>query len=186
MKKTVLIVTLVVCGLLATQAQSLKKGEKILNLGFGIGNSYSSGDGYTNTVPPLSVSLEQVVKTKILDGKGAFSIGGYLAYAAAKFEVKVLDDSYGWKYTYLIIGPRGILHYKLIDNLDTYVGVTIGYCVVTAKETGTIATGASAKGSGIAKAGFVGARYYFNKKVAAMVEAGAGITNANIGLAFKL
>ena len=39
---------------------------------------------------------------------------------------------------------------------------------------------------GLVYAGFIGARYYFTPKLAAMAELGYGIAILNIGVSFKL
>lgn len=90
------------------------------------------------------------------------------------------------KYTNFIIGARGSFHYPLVDNLDTYAGILLGYNVVSAKEIGTIPVGYNASSSSGIFSGYVGARYYFTEQIGAMAELGTGIAYFNIGVAVKL
>jgi hypothetical protein len=185
--KSLLLTALLSIGFLITNAQ-VAKGDKILNLGIGLGNALYSGAGNKGTIPPISASLEVVIKDDLFDGKGALGVGGYLGYSSYKWEYSGFGSTYGWKYSNIIIGPRGYLHYKLIEKLDTYAGALIGYNIVSAKETGNSIPGYnySASSGGVIFSGFVGARYYFNDNLAGMVELGSGIAYLNLGVALKL
>jgi hypothetical protein len=171
-------------GVLAVSAQEVAKGDKILNLGIGFGTALYSGSGYTGSVPPISGSFEVLVKDDLFDGKGAIGAGGYLGYAAYKWKY----SGWEWKYSNVIIGPRGYLHYSLLDKLDTYAGIMLGYNVVNAKETGNSIPGYNynASASGFIFSGFIGGRYFFNDKWAGMLELGSGIAYLNLGVAVKL
>ena len=105
-----------------------------------------------------------------------------LAYSAHKWEY----SGWGWKYTSIVIGARGTFHYPLVDKLDTYTGLLIGYDISTAKEYGT-PTGYDYNSSygGFTYAWFVGARYYFSDAFAAFAELGVGVTIFNVGVALK-
>lgn len=186
--KSLLLATLFAFFYLFASAQEVAKGDKILNLGVGFGTALYSGTGYNSSVPPISGSLEVVIKDDLFDGKGALGVGGYLGYASYKWKYSGSGYDYGWKYTNLIIGPRGYLHYSLLEKLDTYAGVMIGYNIVSAKETGNSIPGYdySASSSGVIFSGFVGARYFFNDNLAGMVELGSGIAYLNLGVALKL
>jgi hypothetical protein len=169
-------------GFLLANAQVVVKGDKVLNLGVGFGNALYSGSGNTSTVPPISGSLEVVVKDDLFDGKGAIGVGGYLGYSAYKWKYSG-DD--GYKYTNIIIGPRGYLHYNFVEKLDTYAGAMIGYNIVSSKWYGSGISYGSVSGSRLIFSGFVGARYFFNEKFAAMAELGSGIAYLNLGVAIK-
>lgn len=182
--KSLLLVALFAFGFFLANGQVVKKGDKVLNLGVGFGSALYSGSYYSSTVPPISGSLEVVIDDQLFDGKGAWGLGGYLGYAASKYKYTGYD--YGWKYSNIIIGPRGYLHYNLVEKLDTYVGAMLGYNVVSSKWYGGGSSVGSASGSGIIFSGFVGARYFFNDNVAGMVELGSGIAYLNLGVALKL
>jgi hypothetical protein len=173
-------------GCLFAGAQEVAKGDKILNLGVGLGNALYSGAGYTGSVPPISGSLEVVIKDDLFDGKGAIGVGGYIGYAAYKWKYSGFD--YGWKYSNIIIGPRGYLHYNLLEKLDTYAGIMLGYNIVSSSSYGTYAYGGnySASASGVIFSGFLGARYPLSDKISAFVELGSGIAYFTIGVAVRL
>lgn len=168
---------------LLSHAQTVAAGDKVLNLGVGLGSAIYSGGYYKSTMPPISASLEFVAKDDLFDGKGALGIGGYLGYSSSKWEY----SGWGYKYSNIIVGPRGYLHYDLVDKLDTYAGLFLGYNIATSKEFG-VSTGYDYKASsgGVIWSAFIGARYYFSDKFAGMVELGSGIAYLNLGVAFKL
>ncbi|MBL7966610.1 MAG: hypothetical protein JNK09_06380 [Prolixibacteraceae bacterium] len=182
--KSLLLVIVFAMSYLVSNAQVVEKGEKILNLGVGLGTALYSGSGYTGSVPPISGALEVVIKDDLFDGNGAIGVGGYLGYAAYKWKYSGYD--YGWKYSNIIVGPRGYLHYNLIEQLDTYAGVMLGYNIVSSKWYGSGSSIGDASSGGVIFSGFIGARYFFNEKVAAMAELGSGIAYLNLGVAIKL
>lgn len=167
------------------QESTFAKGDKVVNLGIGLLSGLYTGGGYDSKTPPISVSVEYGVKDDVLD-IGSIGIGGYLGYASAKYETNWGTGSYGWKYTNFIIGARGSFHYPLVDKLDTYAGILLGYNVVSVKEIGTAPIGYSASGSSAIFSGYVGGRYYFTDKFAVLGELGTGIAYLNLGVAFKL
>jgi hypothetical protein len=173
------VVALTMTQILA-QESTFKKGDKVLNLSIGFGSGLYTGTGYTTSVPPLAASFE--VGVKDFDWKGSIGVGGLFAYGAHKWEY----SGWGWKYTNIIIGARGSLHYPLAKKLDTYTGLVIGYNVVSSKEFGVNPIyDYSAKASGVAYSWFVGARYYFTDKFAVLGELGVGISYLNLGIALK-
>jgi hypothetical protein len=179
-----LLALLFVCGIAAAQTPTFEKGDKVLNLGIGFGGGYYSGfsSGYTKT-PFLSASLDVGVVDNILD-VATIGVGGYVGYSSSKWES---GYDYGWKETDLVIGPRGILSYPLVDKLDTYAGVLLAYHSVTWKETGDWSGfNYSASSSGVYFSGFLGARYYVTDKFGIMLELGSGgLALATVGLAVK-
>ena len=182
--KSLLLVAVFAFGFLFANAQVVQQGDKVLNLGIGLGNALYRGGGYTSSIPPISGSLEVVIKDGLFDGNGAIGVGGYLGYAASKWKYSSFD--YGWKYSSIIIGPRGYLHYNFLEDLDTYAGVMLGYNIVTSSQFGSYSYGGySASSSGVIFSGFVGARYYFSDNLAGMLELGSGIAYINIGIALK-
>lgn len=187
MKKIAVLIAafLFVASGLHAQEQMFNKGDKVVNVGIGLLSALYTGSYYTSKLPPLSVSYEQGVVDNVLD-VGTIGVGGYLGFASAKWEMAYIGGTYGWKYTNIILGARGAFHYPLVDKLDTYAGLLLGYNIVSAKEIGTIPGNVSASSSGVIFSGYVGGRYYFNDKFGAMAELGTGIAYLNIGLAVKL
>lgn len=182
--KTLTLTALLAFGFLMLNAQVVSKGDKIINLGVGLGTALYSGTGYTGSVPPVSGSLEVVVKDDLFGGPGALGLGGYVGYSAYKWEYM----GWGYKYSNIIVGGRGYVHYNLVDKLDTYGGLMLGYNIATSKEFGNSIPGYDYNNSvgGIIWSGFIGGRYFFNDKFAGMVELGSGIAYLNLGIALKL
>ena len=172
---------------LSAQDNLLTKGEKVLNLGIGLGSTLYTGSGYTSSIPPLSASFEIGVKDDVLD-IGSIGVGGYLGYASSKWEYSYFGGTWGYKYTNFILGARGSFHYPLIEKLDTYTGLMIGFNVVSAKDIGTVDPlyNYNTSSSGLIWSWYAGGRYYFTDNFAAMAEIGYGIAWLNLGVALKL
>ncbi len=185
MKKLFLLFVLVSFLLVELPAQdpAFVKGEKVLNLTLGLGNNLYSGTYYKNQIPPLSASMEIGVVDEIAE-KGVIGVGPYLGYSSFKYEY----SNWGWKYSNLIIGARGNFHYPLVDKLDTYTGLLLGYNIASSKEFGSSNQGQeySYSAGGITWAGYIGGRYYFKDNFAVMAELGYGIAYLNVGVALKI
>ncbi|MDF1574279.1 MAG: hypothetical protein P1P86_03700 [Bacteroidales bacterium] len=167
---------------LQAQESMFNMGDKVVNLGIGLGNTLYSGTFYTRGVPPVSFSYEQAVADEILE-KGVIGIMGYAGYSSYKYEYQ----GWGYKYSNFILGAGGLFHYPLVDKLDTYAGILLGYNIATAKEFGTY-TGYdyNVNSGGIVFSGFVGARYYFSEKFAAFGQLGYGIAYLTLGVSIRL
>lgn len=166
------------------KSQSFVMGDKVVNLGLGIGSTLYSGTGYKTSLPPLSASFEYGV-TEL--GPGVLGVGGYFGISSYKWEDAFGGTTYGWKYSSVIIGARGNYHHYFVDNLDTYAGLMLGYNIINSKATGNWPTGYdwSANTSTFVWSIYIGGRYYFSETFAAMLELGYGIAWLNIGVAFK-
>ena len=165
MKKLLLLIVAVAFSLRCSLRNLPFKGDKVLNLGIGFGSTYYSSF-YSSHTPALSASMEFEVKDGIID-KGSIGVGGYVGYSSAKW------TNY-YKVSNIIIGARGSFHYPLVDKLDTYTGILLGYNIYTYSYDSNY-FGASGSASGVAFAWFAGARYYFSEKFAAFGELGYGI-----------
>ncbi len=178
--KKILVLFVVVCfsmTQLNAQESTFDKGDKVLNLGLGLGTSLYSGIGYSGLIPPLSASLEVGVVDNVIE-KGVIGVGGYLGFASYKW------DNY-YRYTNIIIGPRGTFHYPFLDKLDTYAGLMIGYNIRSSNWIGTGSEIIDHSSGGIVSSFFLGGRYYFSEAMAAMLELGYGVSYLNIGVAFR-
>lgn len=167
-------------------AQTFQKGSGVLNLTIGLGNALYSGSGYNSGIPPLAASYEVGIVDNILGDNGSIGVGGYVGYSSYRWRYNYMGQDWGYNYTNIIIGPRGVFHYQLVDKLDTYAGILIGANVVRSREHGNVGSGYSASGGGVIYDTFLGARYYFNDSVAGALELGFGISYLNIGVALKL
>lgn len=184
MKKLLVLVVIAFFAMaqLYAQESTFNKGDKVLNLGLGLGSTLYSGTYYTGTVPPVSGSLEFGVVDNVIE-KGVVGVGPYVGYSSYKYEY----SDWGWKYSNIIIGVKGNFHYPLLEKLDTYTGLLIGYNVSSSKEFGDPVPGwdYSHTAGVVAWSWFVGGRYYFKETIAAMLELGYGIAYLNIGVALK-
>jgi len=177
-KRMAVLLGCIIFGCVGLRAQNtFAEGDKVINLGIGLGTY--SGKGYVTTVPPLSGSFEYGVKDHLFDDKSSLGVGGYLGYMADK----ITFAPYEWKFNHLTIGARGALHYQLIDKLDTYAGLMLGYETISSTK---YADQISPISSGFSWALFVGGRYYFSDKIGAFAELGYGIADLQLGIAIKL
>lgn len=157
------------------QESTFKKGDKALNLGIGFGSTYY-GSFYGSHTPALSASMEFGVKDGVID-KGSIGVGGYVGYSSATY-------SGYWKTSNIIIGARGSFHYPLVNKLDTYTGLLLGYNIYSYKyESGYL--GAHESAGNVILAWYAGARYYFTDKFAVMGEIGYGIAYLTVGVSLK-
>jgi hypothetical protein len=163
------------------QNTAFNEGDKVLNLGLGLGSTLYTGSFYSTSVPPISGSFEIGIKDELFDENSSLGVGGYLGYSSSKYSG--WGGSYG--FSNFIFGGRGSLHYHFIDNLDTYAGLMLGFRVVNWKSSSGNFNYGSIAGSGLATAFYVGGRYYFTDNLAGMVELGYGIAYLNIGIALK-
>ncbi len=186
MKNLIFVLFFLFAGFSLSNAQEaiFVKGDKVVNLGIGLGNVLYAGSGYSTSVPPISASFEYGIKDGVLE-KGSIGVGGYVGYTAAKWESTYLNETYGWKYSSFILGARGSFHYPFLEKLDTYAGLLIGFNVVSATEIGDYDFGGSASASGLAWSTYIGGRYYFKPNLAGMLELGYGISYLNLGVALK-
>jgi len=160
------------------------EGDKVLNLGIGFGSTLYTGSNYTSRTPPVSASFEVGVKDELFDENSSLGVGGYFGYTGAKWEYQ----DWGWNYSSVILGGRGLLHYQLLDDWDTYTGIMLGYNVVNSSSFGSEGSFSnySTVGSGLTSSWFIGGRYYFTEKFAGMFELGYGVAYLNVGIALKL
>ncbi len=170
-------------GVATAQEQTFAQGTNLVGIGIGFGGNLYSGSGYKK-IPAFTLTYERSVKDKLFDEKSALGVGGVFGYTSAKWESGWSD--WGYKYTNIIIGARGTLHYAFVNKLDTYTSLTLGYNIVSAKWTGTGSSlGTVASASGFTWMWNVGGRYYFTDKLAAMLELGYGFSILNIGVTYK-
>jgi hypothetical protein len=188
MKKllAILIGVLFTLSTLNAQESEFTLGAKVLSLGIGIGNSLYSGSYYSSGVPPISFSYEQAIKDEILE-KGVIGIVGSISYNSYKYRYTYSTYDYGWNYSNIILAVGGTFHYPLLDKLDTYGVLALGYNIATTKDVGNYPSGVTSSSSGGFVFGiYVGGRYYFNEHFAAFAQVGYGITYLTFGVSYRL
>ena len=115
---------------------------------------------------------------------------GLIGFSTGKSDrISFFDGTYAeWKYNYVLIGGRGAYHFKIVDKLDTYAGLMLGYIVVNSKITTNdpyLSDLGAASASGIGWAAFAGARYHFNEQFGAFAELGYGVSVLTVGATAK-
>ena len=184
MKATILtLATLLSCSLIMVNAQTptFQKGNKVLNLGIGFGGY--SPSGYQIKTPSLAASFEIGVKDKVMDN-GSFGVGGYLGYAGYDQSGSFTGNTY-WSVSRILIGVRGVFHYPLVEKLDTYGGLTLGFMTRSWKWNGSVERTDHPNRKPFSGDIFVGSRYYFSDKFAALGELSLG-TYLSLGISMKL
>lgn len=159
------------------QNTTFTEGDKVLNLGIGVGSTLYTGSLYGSSIPALSASLEFNVVDELFDENSSIGVGGYLGYAG--YNYKGAGSDFG--FSNFILGGRGALHYQFIEQLDTYAGLMLGYRIVSYNSNQFNLPGSG----GFISAFYIGGRYYFTDNIAAMLELGYGIAYLNIGVAIK-
>jgi len=166
----------------SANAQVFAKGDKVAQLGLGLGSYYGYGSSWKMSVPPISASFEYGIVDGLLNDKAAVGVGGYIAYTSHKWKGSYYYGGSDWTWSNLVIGARGLFHYQFVDNLDTYAGLLLGYDSYMYGGTGYTNGGSS----GLDLSAFAGARYYFTDSFAAFGELGyGGIAILEIGVAMK-
>lgn len=185
MKRITAIIFLAIFSIPVIRAQEsmFTIDDQVLNVGIGIGSVYAFGSYYTTTVPPLSISFEKAVVDDILE-EGVIGVGAYAGFTSYRWTYFTAD--YGYKYSNIILGARGNFHYPLVDKLDTYVGVLLGYNISISSTWGPWGGDTSPDSGGIAFAGYLGGRYYFSDQFSAFAELGYGISYLTLGVGIKL
>lgn len=201
-KISFLMIILVASVQVIAQQNYFLKGDKVVNLGVGLGSAGYFGGHHATSFPPVSLAFELGLKDCIFD-KGVIGVGGYTSFSTYKFDNGKLKS----KSKDFVLAGRLSLHYPFLDKLDTYGGVILGADIVSTEaslySTSTsytvIYSGTSAYSetpyysidspgtkTGVAFAIYVGARYCFSEKILAFAELGYGIAVLNIGIAYKL
>ncbi len=180
MKKFLLAALVFVGSLGVANAQEIaSKGTSMVNLGIGLGYRF----GGSMSVPPLSVAYDYSLKSGLIDGNGAITLGGYLAYTSAKYSYWAQSTTA----SYTVLGVRGMFHYQFVPKLDTYAGLMLGYHFTSVSSTAP----AEHYESSIAASAFdmgviLGARYFFTPRIGAFTELGYTLPYWNLGVTFKL
>jgi hypothetical protein len=161
MKKLLLLSVLVVVGFLVKAQEPLfYKGDKLINIGLGMG-SY---------VTNLSLSGEMGVMDGVAD-KGTIGLGGIVGFGSS-----FLNTSWTSR-TSFAAAARGTFHYPFIEKLDTYGGLSLGFRYTIWQYS----TNYLRPMGGV----FLGGRYYFSDSMSFFGEIGAGIDYLTVGLSYK-
>lgn len=146
------------------------------------------GVGLNSFGIPIEVSYDHGFKQDLFGvEKLNLGLGGYFGYYGRNELIGSWDgEDYGYKYSNIIIGARGLFHYPLIPKIDTYVGLMLGYNIASANYYGPGTDPGNASAGGLVWGSVIGARYQFNPKWGVYAEAGYSIAYGSIGLVYKL
>jgi len=144
--------------------------------------------GYFTAKTP---KFEEATVTSIVDQLG--TIVGDLGLCGLLFEcdtiTEVRDGGYD-KYTVVTPGIRLAYHQRVVENLDTYGSVVLGYNIIRSQRNGGNSLDLTQYTNQIPTIAYftsVGARYYFSPQWAAYGEVGYGtMTVVNLGLTYRL
>jgi hypothetical protein len=155
MKKFIVIAFILFFAAFANAQEPLfVKNDKIINVGLGL-DSYPVG----------SLSLDYC----IADGIGDLGSIGVGPYAGLGF--------YWGGGMVIKAGARGTFHYPIIDKLDTYAGIGMGFSYHTYRYWANYIN--------LSPGFFLGGRYLFNESLSLFAEVGYGVSYITAGIAFK-
>jgi len=136
---------------------------------------------YSIKIPPISAAITYKPNGLPIP----LSIGGYFAFTSYEEDVGV----YNWSGTMLGFGARANWHFHLLDALDTYLGISLGWLVWNQESTWDLLgiTYTTKYDNSTFLYGFVlGGRYFFTDNIGAYIELGySAVSVASIGLALK-
>ena len=163
-----------------TSIGGFKPGYTDIGFAVGLGNTGSASAA-------VGGRFEHAIKTLPDMANGTLGIevsADYYAYSGA-----FPFGGFSWNVTALPIGVTANYHFKLDDTkFDPFMGAGLGYEIVTCRFSGpsTISTGGCGQASAVYFIGRLGGRYFMSPKMALYADVGAGATNLNIGLMFKM
>lgn len=160
------IVALLAFSAQGVMAQSYQQGDKLLNVGIGVGTYGGGGIGFGGSI-----------EFGIHD---AISVGALAGYSGRNY--------LGYKWSVLTFGARGSYHFNELlnldnDKIDLYAGLGVGYRNFNWDYNGFGNT--YSYGSGIVFLGHLGGRYYLNPNLGIFAELGSGFGTLQAGVAFK-
>jgi len=95
--------------------------------------------------------------------------------------------AYSWSVKYLPIGVTANYHFRVTEpKLDPFVGLGLGYDVVSCSFSGPSNANGCGYDSGIYLIARGGLRYFLSPGMALYGDVGAGAATLNVGLTFKL
>ena len=186
MKKIILLTTIILSSIATSNAQQLSEGNSMINLGTGLSSYFTSGTGYSTTLPPLEGSFEYMITENI-------SVGAFVGAYGAKYETNY-ELAYNTKtdFSYIHGGGLGNYHFVNDDKFNAYVGARLGYLSANTSsdssdnELNDILDGLDYTASGFLYGIQLGGRYFISNKIAVNAELGYGISVLKIGVTFKI
>jgi len=159
-----------------------ERGDNVFNFGVGAGDPAYMFTGWKTAIPTISLSQEYCFIDDLLD-VASVGIGGYLSFSSHKRSESFLGFDETYHVYDFVLGARGVFHYQLVKDIDTYAGGMIGFDIQS--DNYPLAS-SKLNGSRPVGAAFVGARYYVTDKLAFNSEFGYGISIFTFGVSAKL
>jgi outer membrane protein W len=183
-RKAASFLTAIACvAVTATSAAAQAKGSAIFTTGYtDIGPTVGLG-GLSGASASFGGRFEHAIKPLPDLGNGVLGI----QVAAEYYSWSSNFVGYGFSYKYIPIGVTANYHFKLDEpKIDPFVGLGLGYNVVTCDGTGAFGNIGCGYSSGVYFIGRAGARYFFSPSMALYGDVGAGGATLNVGLMFKI
>lgn len=191
MKK--IVVGLFACLLtMGVNAQTVNKGDQIINLGFGFDPYYSFstvGGVRRAAVGPIILGYEYIVTEKL--GIGRIGVGGIMGQSFYNERYTTVWTDHHNKISRTAMIGRAAYHFDLpVKGLDLYAGVGAGFYINHHSERTTNSlNGTQSSSTRVRVSGghyvFGGVRYFFTNAFGLYVEAGHGFNAINGGFVFK-
>lgn len=164
------VVALLAFSINGAMAQSYQKGDKLLNVGIGVGTYGAGGIGFGGS---FEYGIHEAISIGVL--------GGYSGRS------NYLGSNTRW--SVLTIGARGSYHFNELlnldnDQIDLYAGLGLGYRNISWDYNG-IGLGNGYGAGGILFLGHIGGKYYFQPNLGIFAELGSGFGVLQAGVAFK-
>jgi len=136
----------------------------------------SLGLSFLGTAPQFGANFESGIEENI-------GVGGLLRYW-------YYSQNLGWAYSNILIAGQANYHFKVdVDKLDPFVGIILGYDVVSLSWKGTGNEPSSVSAGGFIGTGYGGLRYFFRDNIAFVARLGYGTLSygaLEVGLDFRL
>jgi len=96
--------------------------------------------------------------------------------------------NYDWNVRYVALAGTGAYHFpiKSTPRLDPFLGLALGYFMVSSKAEGLSGVTYAGDASRIFLGGFGGARYFFNDSMSGVARAGFGASYLTLGVDFRI
>lgn len=172
-KWSLMLVVLAALGLPASAAGQFASGQKYLGAHIGL-----SGVGSTAA---FGVNGEVAYNDNISIGAWADTWSYGDTYGTAL-------GSYSWNVRYVALAGTGAYHFPIKSNpkLDPFLGLALGYYVVSTSADGFSGVEYGGSASRIFLGGFGGARYAFSESLLGVARLGFGASYLTVGVDFKL
>lgn len=174
MKKTITTAAMLLAILLVNPFNLLAQysGEGTIDISAGIGLvSGLPGSGGV----PIALSGDYGLNENV-------SVGGVIAFASNE---ERYSGGIGWDRTHFIIGVTGSYHHSLVEGVDTYGGLMLGYNSVSVSRVGSFVF-PEPDNSGLVYQIYVGGNYFFTPNFGAYAELGYGVAIINLGVTYRL